>query len=248
VFKKSRFLKPLLKTDHKYSRGIVGVLAGSEKYPGASILCIGGARRGGAGYVKFLENSKASAQLIYSRFPDVVHVNSFLKEKVDAIVAGPGGPKLVKFPKDVPLVLDSAAIASVDTKRNPITILTPHEGELKYLGYELSDRARTAEKIAQELNVIVVLKGSGTVVAAPGCDTYIDKIGGPELATAGSGDILAGLIGSMLASWKPKNIPNAHKVVCSAVTMHSLAGKKARMKKNPVVATDILDVLAEVEL
>jgi hydroxyethylthiazole kinase-like uncharacterized protein yjeF len=238
----------MLKTDHKYSRGIVGVLAGSEKYPGASVLCVGGARRGGAGYVKFLENSRISAQLIYSLYPDVVHVNSFVTEKVDAIVAGPGGPNLVKFPKDVPLVLDSAAVASVDTKRNPITILTPHEGELMYLGYELSDRERTAEKIAQELNVIVVLKGSGTIVAAPGCDTYIDKIGGPELATAGSGDILAGLLGSMLASWKPKTISDAHRVACSAVTLHSLAGKKARRKKNPVVATDILDALAEIDL
>lgn len=248
MFRKINFLAPVKSDAHKYSRGIVGVLAGSEKYPGAAVLCVGGARRGGAGYVKFLSQSKVATDLIYSQFPDVVHIKSLKDEKLDAFIVGPGAPKLVTIPKNIPLVLDSAAIVAVDSKRNPITVLTPHEGELKYLGYELGDRAKTAQKIADDLKVIVLLKGARTIVAAPDSPILVDTLGGPELATAGSGDILAGLIGSALASWKPQNIYDAQRVVYRTVEFHSSAGKIARKSHNPVVATDLLEAIAQVNL
>jgi NAD(P)H-hydrate repair Nnr-like enzyme with NAD(P)H-hydrate dehydratase domain len=163
-------------------------------------------------------------------------------------VVGPGSPKISNIPRDIPLVLDSAAISFVDAKRNPITVLTPHEGELKYLGYSLDNRLETAQRISNDLNAILVLKGSRTIVAAPHLTPLLDDIGGPELSTAGSGDILAGLIGSMLASWKPKNISEAQIIVFKAIQMHSMAGRLARRRINPVVATDILQALGEVNL
>jgi hydroxyethylthiazole kinase-like uncharacterized protein yjeF len=233
---------------HKYSRGVVGIIAGSKKYPGAALLCVGGARRGGAGYVKCIASTELISTLIYSSYPDVVQVPSFKNEGCDAIVMGPGSPQISSIPKGVPLVLDGPAIAAVNSQRNPITVLTPHEGELKYLGYTLAGREETVQKIANELNAIVVLKGRKTLVAAPYLPILIDDIGGVELATAGSGDILAGLIGSMLASWKPKNLTEAQKVTFLSVQYHSLAGVEARKRKNPVVATDILEALPIVNL
>ena len=105
-----------------------------------------------------------------------------------------------------------------------------------------------SESATLKLNAIVVLKGRKTLVAAPHLPILIDDIGGVELATAGSGDILAGLIGSMIASWKPKNLTEAQKVTFLSVQYHSLAGEEARKRKNPVVATDILESLPTVNL
>ena len=239
MFKRPKYLADLPIDANKYTRGVVGVSAGSEKFPGAAILCLGGARRGGAGYVKYLSEFKSITKIVTSTYPDVVSVLDWHDEKLDALVVGPGSPRISNIPRDISLVLDSAAIAFVDVKRNPITVLTPHEGELKYLGYSLGSRYETAQRISDEL---------GAIVAAPRLPQRIDEIGGTELATAGSGDILAGIIGSMLASWKPTGIAQAQEVVFKAVQMHSMAGKIARRSHNPVVAPDILQALGEVNL
>ncbi len=248
MFTKSKYLAVVPSNANKYTRGVVGVCAGSEKFPGAAVLCVGGARRGGAGYVKFFAGSKSLSKLVTNNFPDVVTIDDFHDQKIDAIVVGPGNPKPIDIPSEIPLVLDSSSIAFVDVKRNPITVLTPHEGELKYLGYTLKSRNETAQRIANELGAILVLKGEASIVAAPNLSPLIDELGGVELSTAGSGDLLAGLIGSMLASWKPKSIAEAQKVVFKAVQMHSAAGKLARKRNNPVVATDILEALGQVSL
>jgi NAD(P)H-hydrate epimerase len=105
-------------------------------------------------------------------------------------------------------------------------------------------RISTAQKIADDLNVICVLKGNRTVIAAPHLPATINTNGGPELATAGSGDILAGLIGAYLASWKPTDHHEAQRVVSDAVHLHSAAGAHAARSKKSVVATDILESLA----
>ena len=72
--KRSKYLAPIAPTSHKYSRGIVGVIAGSNEYPGAAVLCTGGALRGGAGYIKFLNQSQRATDLVLNRFPEVVPV------------------------------------------------------------------------------------------------------------------------------------------------------------------------------
>ena len=262
--------KPREKRDHKYSRGVVAIVAGSKRYPGAALLTVGGARRGGAGYVKFLDNTSITTELVIAQFPDVVPIKSITNEKIDSLVVGPGATTLRSLPENIPVVLDSGALSlarKTKVSRNPnqVIVVTPHEGELRELGFSLSlnhnsrnatdaQRKEVAQKIADELHVICVLKGHRTLIAAPqhkiqgnSIQKYsimIDSHGGSELATAGSGDNLAGLIGAFLASWKPLTYSDAQKVVRDAVHLHSAAGAHAARAKKSVVSTDILESLA----
>jgi hydroxyethylthiazole kinase-like uncharacterized protein yjeF len=242
---------PKVKSDaHKYSRGVVAVCAGSEKYPGAAILATGGARRGGVGYVQFLSSSTRLQDLVVSSFPDVVPISNVRDLKADALLLGSGEAKIKNFtteiPRDIPLVLDGGSIALAKKFRNEITVVTPHEGEVHYLGTPRKTREETSVSLAKQYKCIVVLKGRQTVVATPTGMIHIDRVGGPELSTAGSGDILAGLIASMLASWKAVDERSAFEAVVKAVAFHSEAGRYARKRKNPVVATDILEALPHI--
>jgi hydroxyethylthiazole kinase-like uncharacterized protein yjeF len=278
VTKQVKARRPLHKSDHKYSRGVVAIIAGSKKYPGAGVLTVGGARRGGVGYVKFINKNSDATNLVLGNFPDVVPIDDLQNERVDALVVGPGATTIKSMPMKIPVVLDSGALAlarSTKALRDPqqIVVVTPHEGELESLGFSLAQdkesdisahdkvsavsarnkksafalkeaRITTAQRISDELNVITVLKGHRTVIAAPHCTPIIDTLGGPELAVAGSGDILAGLIGAFLASWKPVNFQEAQNTVAAAVHLHSQAGKHAARSHSVVVATDILESLA----
>lgn len=256
----SKGRKPLTPRANKYSRGVVAIVAGSDSFPGAAVLTVGGARRGGAGYVKYLAKSKLATSLVLNQFPDVVPISDLNQEKIDAAVIGPGLISVKKLPADIPLVLDGAAMGLLLQKSNgrspnQIIVVTPHEGELRHLGFESSkhrgvpltkiQRAKVAQQISDELNVITILKGHQTVIAAPNKKLMIDKLGGAELAVAGSGDVLAGLIGAFLASWQPSTINQAQEVVASAVNLHSQAGKHAAKKLSNVLATDLLESLAE---
>lgn len=239
------------KTDNKYSRGIVGVVAGSKKYPGAALLAVGGARSGNAGYVKYISKDQTFRDAVIQKYPDVVSISSLTNQDLDALVMGPGESLITVPPKDIPLVLDSSAISSVTKRdfraRTGITVITPHEGELRFLGgsysREISSKGRrlVALEIADALNLIVVLKGHQTIVAAPGNSIFIDSIGGPELATAGSGDVLAGLIASMLTAVKSGQ--GAFELVCNAVSLHSKAGKYAAKHFTAVSALEVVESL-----
>lgn len=244
----TNWFPPLSDKSNKYNRGVVGVVAGSDQYPGAAVLCVGGARRGGAGYVKYLRQSDIAATLVLSQFPDVVTVPS-VESPADAWVIGSGLAKANVMPEVGMLVLDAGALQNVPAPSDRIVVVTPHEGEAKAMGFEVAgNRAKTALRMAQELNVIVVLKGHRTCIAAPHAEVVEDQIGGPELSTAGTGDILAGLIGSMLAAWKPESVVQAHSVVAKAVQLHGHAGQRAATQARPVTATDVLEALARVAL
>ena len=245
--------KPSSKTDHKYQRGVVAVVAGSPQFPGAALLAVGGARRGGAGYVKFVGKTESLNHLVVSQFPDVVPIKNLVNQRVDALVVGPGVVLIKKLPQVSRIVLDSTALKlalnnAKSNDKDKIIVVTPHEGELKLLGYpkpvSITERSKIAQQIADDLNVVVVLKGNKTVIAAPMQKLIIDRIGGPELATAGSGDVLAGLIGAFLASWRPDDLKSAQRVVAAAVNLHSRAGAVAARKYSCVVATDLLESLA----
>lgn len=240
---------PIRQSDaHKYSHGVVAIVAGSDKFPGAAVLCVGGARRGGAGYVNYVSLSKLATQLVLNAYPDVVPLTKVREFGGDAIVIGSGAPKLPRgftFPNSRYLVLDSDAMALAANSDTAFTVITPHEGEAATLGFPVKngDRKATALAIAKHFHVITVLKGPSTLIASPDGTVIIDKSGGSELATAGTGDVLAGLIGSMLASWSPSNIKETQQVVAKAVEVHGLAGKYAAKTKAPVVATDLLEAL-----
>ena len=245
----SELLAPVAPQAHKYSRGCVGVWAGSPEFPGAAVLATGGARRGGAGYITYFDHTDCATQLVLHAYPDVVpirKITSVTSDRIDAWVVGCGAPTIKRLPESRYLVLDGSALSRARESRAAFTVLTPHEGEALALGFALDERVDNAGAIAAEYNAICVLKGPGTIIASPEGTYLIDEVGGPELATAGSGDILAGLIASMLASWQPTNLDEAMEVVSYAVRAHSLAGKAAAKKRNPVVATDILEFLPQV--
>ena len=252
-FKRVSTLRETLHSEcNKYSRGVVAVAAGSSQYPGAALLAVGGARLGNAGYVKFLSTSSSLREIVISKFPDVVPITSLQKERSDALVVGPGSAKISKLPSGIPVILDGAVMQNLSrttfrSGSGPI-VVTPHEGELRFLEEPAKSLASHEERlalsrsIAARLNVIVVLKGHRTIVASPSGESWVDEIGGPELATAGSGDILAGLIGSILVACKDGK--NSFDLVCRAVTLHSRAGMLAKKRYQVVTALEILECLA----
>ena len=100
----------------------------------------------------------------------------------------------------------------------------------------------TPQRLARELGVIVVHKGPGTTITAPSGPSFIDTAGVPDLACAGSGDVLSGLMAGMLAA-RPDQDPLV--VVTAAVWLHGVAAQCAGRRQRPVVATDVCDCLPE---
>ena len=192
---KKDFLKKLPLQSNKYSHGTVAVLAGSRNYSGAAVLCVGGARFGGSGYINFIYRDRLTRNLILNAYPDVV-VKKHIKEiKVDAWVIGSGSPKLPRnfqIPHSKFAVLDSITMNLAKEINADFVVITPHEGEARKLGFAVAEgdagRQDSALNMAKSFGCIVVLKGKHTLVAAPDGTVFVDKIAGPELATAGTGD------------------------------------------------------------
>ena len=199
--------------DHKYTRGVVGVRAGSEDYPGAAVLCTAGAASGLAGMVRYVG---AAADPVRAAHPDVVVGTG----RVQAWVVGSGGSGDAEqaladaLVDGVPVVADADAIQHLvstgsttgkgSTGRPPM-LITPHAGELaRLLGVERaeveSDQLAHALGAARQHDVVVMLKGRHTLVAAPDGRVRVTTTGVPWLATAGAGDVLAGLCGALLAA------------------------------------------------
>ncbi len=189
--------------DHKYTRGVVGVRAGSEAYPGAAVLCTSGAATGLVGMVRYLGSA---ADAVRARHPEIVASGG----RVQAWVVGSGGDAdaeqaLTEALSDgVPTVVDADALVHVE-KGDGTVVLTPHAGELaRMLGVEReeveADQLGFARRAAVEYDAVVLLKGRRTLVARPDGRVRVTTSGVPWLAVAGAGDVLAGLIGSLLAA------------------------------------------------
>lgn len=237
----------------KYRRGVVGVAAGSQQYPGAAVLCAGGAVRGGAGMVRYLGVEPATAQ-VRARWPEVVVGEG----RVQAWAVGSGGgsdaaARLERATRDgVPVVVDADALTAVRDRgphdRRAVAapvLLTPHAGELaRLLGVDRGDvegrRLHHARAAARDLDAVVLLKGSTTVVAHPDGRTRVNPTGTPALATAGSGDVLAGLCGALLAGGlDPFDAGSA------GAWLHGLAGRLAAEGGRSISAGDLLAALPE---
>ena len=188
----------------KYTRGVVGVRAGSEQYPGAGVLCVAGANAGLAGMVRYLGGA---AGLVRRAHPEVVVGEG----RVQAWVIGSGGgadagQALADALADgVPVVVDADGLAHVAGPVDVPALLTPHAGELaRMLGAEReqveAEQLRFVREAAQRYDAVVLLKGRHTLVATPSGDVRVNTVGTPWLATAGAGDVLAGLCGSLLAA------------------------------------------------
>jgi ADP-dependent NAD(P)H-hydrate dehydratase / NAD(P)H-hydrate epimerase len=190
---------------HKYSRGVVGVAAGSAEYPGAGLLAVGAAVATGlAGMVRY---AGASADLVRQQHPEVVIGSG----QVQSWVVGPGlGPEAVDtvervLSEQLPTVVDADGLRAVPERLAGPAILTPHAGELARLLDVSRDEVErnalaSARTAASRWHAVVVLKGPHTVVAAPDGRVRVNTTGVPWLATAGAGDVLAGVIGTLLAA------------------------------------------------
>lgn len=182
---------------HKYTRGVVGVRAGSAAYPGAAVLAVAGASTGLIGMVRYVGEADS---FVKAAHPEVVGDG-----RAQAWVVGPGGGSLADaVAQGVPVVVDASALAEV-TGPLPGAVLTPHAGELaSMLGVKReeveAEQLRYAREAAVRLDCVVLLKGRHTLVASPDGRTRVTTVGPAWLATAGAGDVLAGLIGALLAA------------------------------------------------
>ncbi|MGC4109746.1 MAG: NAD(P)H-hydrate epimerase [Nocardioides sp.] len=188
----------------KYTRGVVGVRAGSARYPGAGVLSTAGAACGLAGMVRY---AGGAPDAVLAAHPEVVVGAG----RVQAWVVGSGGDAEAAAwltdaqADDVPLVVDADALQHLDGPLDRPALLTPHAGELAaMLGVERAeveaDQLAHARRAASEYAATVLLKGHHTLVAEPDGRVRVTTSGTPWLAVAGAGDVLGGLCGALLAA------------------------------------------------
>ncbi|CAM5322167.1 MULTISPECIES: bifunctional ADP-dependent NAD(P)H-hydrate dehydratase/NAD(P)H-hydrate epimerase [Streptomyces] len=236
----------------KYRRGVVGVVAGSERYPGAAVLAVAGALRGGAGAVRYVG---PGADAVIARFPEaLVHAGPPSKAgRVQAWVVGPGlgdgrGAEAAVadvLAADVPVLVDADGLRLLDAgtvrTRTAPTVLTPHAGEAAALlgtaREEVeSGRLTAVRELAARYRATVLLKGSTTLIAeARDTPVRVNPTGTPWLATAGSGDVLSGLTGSLLAAGlAPRDAASVGAYLHGLAARHGSDGA-------PVSAQDVAD-------
>ncbi len=242
---------------YKYSRGVVGIAAGSTRYPGAAQLCVLGAEYTGVGMVMFREVGDFESG-ITGEFPNVVVGES---DRIASWGVGPGFTGsaaeheflMTILDGDLPVVIDAGALTMVAQStqlrdviaaRTATTVLTPHVGEFRNLFPELGEITKDSVSAAAALlNVVIVGKGPRTVVCAPDSRCFIDIEGTAALATAGSGDVLTGNIAGLLASHRDADPLS---VVALGVWMHGRAGRIAALDIPNPTALDIGQACAEV--
>ncbi|MFI0543568.1 NAD(P)H-hydrate dehydratase [Streptomyces sp. WSLK1-3] len=235
----------------KYRRGVVGIAAGSARYPGAAVLAVYGALRGGAGAVRYVG---PAADAVIARFPETLVSDRGPKRagRVQAWVVGPGAGDEASavvevLDSDVPVLIDADGLRLADRDavraRTAPTLMTPHAGEAAaLLGVPREEvegaRLASARELAARYEATVLLKGSTTLIAdAGGGAVRVNPTGTPWLATAGSGDVLSGLAGSLLASGL-----SALDAGSTAAYLHGLAGRFAA-DGAPVGAHDVAEAV-----
>jgi len=254
----------------KYRRGVLGVLAGSDRYTGAAVLSVGGAIRGGAGMVR-LVSGRPAADVVRQHWPEaVITVTDPVDPaaaieaagRVQAWVAGPGlgtGDEAAALltavlATSLPVLVDADGLTVLARHRELLsrraqapTLITPHAGELaRLLNANHADieaqRLAYARRAAADLGVTVLLKGSTTVVATPDPaePVLVNSTGTSRLATAGSGDVLSGLAGALLA----QGVVPAQYAAGAAAFLHGLAARLAA-RDAPIGAADLLTALPD---
>ncbi|HEX5405867.1 MAG TPA: NAD(P)H-hydrate dehydratase [Pseudonocardiaceae bacterium] len=202
-------------SDDKYTQGVTGVAAGSAAYPGAAVLSTGSAVLATSGMVRF---AGGAAEAVRAHWPEVVTTGSVNDaRRVQSWVVGPGlgtGPAArdvlrTVLAAEVPVCADADAITLLAKypdlwdAREPGTpmVLTPHAGEFARLAGDVGpDLAAAARRAARQTDAVVLLKGHTTVIAAPDGRTMVNPVLSSWPATAGSGDVLSGLVGALLAA------------------------------------------------
>ena len=253
----------------KYRRGVLGLLAGSDRFTGAVLLSTGGAVHGGAGMVRVV-TADVAAVLVRQAWPEAVvtvHPDEAGWDlpgsvgRVQAWVAGPGmGTDEIATARltailrtDLPVLVDADGLTILSQHQDLLprqapTLITPHAGELgRLLGTDparvAARRLEHARRAAGQLGVTVLLKGSTTVIASPDAEpVLVNPTGTPWLATAGSGDVLSGLSGALLA----QGLTPARAGLAGAY-LHGLAGRLAASPDGagqaPIGASDLVRAL-----
>ena len=242
---------------HKYARGAVVVLSGPAIAAGAARLAAMAAARGGAGAVTLasplgaLEVNAGHLDAIMLRpLPKDADLAALAAERRAAVVMGPGAGRTdvtrtraeQVLRTDGPVVLDADALTVFEDEPDALfaltrqgVVLTPHEGEFARLfGASDDDKLTRAQAAAARAGCTVLLKGPDTVIATPGRVPVISTHAATWLATAGSGDCLAGLIGALLAQGM-----EAHDAACAGAWLHGAAGRAG----GPGMTADDLPVL-----
>jgi hydroxyethylthiazole kinase-like uncharacterized protein yjeF len=249
--------------DHKYSRGVLGLITGSAQFPGAAVLTTSAASATGIGMVRFHSSSGLAHLVLHSTPSAVVQPG-----KVAAWLVGSGIDakkysdfttwlrhrwfKLVRL-QSVPTVLDAGALYLAGSLEQP-TVITPHSGELSTLlsarGVQVSaeaiegDPKKWVQIAADTLGVTVLLKGATTYVANDELLIQL-PVATPWLATAGSGDVLAGILGALVATNAIEILNDynhlAH-VAATASFIHAQAAAKAS-NGGPINAESIIEAL-----
>ncbi|HEV7870587.1 MAG TPA: NAD(P)H-hydrate dehydratase [Modestobacter sp.] len=234
--------------DDKYSRGVVGVAAGSATYPGAGVLCTGAALRTRPGLVRY---AGTAAEGVRTAWPEAIVTAGRPADasRVQAWVVGPGtgtdddarSALAEVLATDLPVVVDADALTMVAREpglvgdRTAPTVLTPHDREFARLFGDVgADRVAAARRGADQLGCTVLLKGDATVVADVSGQTFVNGTGTPWLATAGTGDVLAGVLGALLATGL-----DACQAAAVAAHVHGRAGQLAA-ERGPLIAGDLV--------
>jgi len=251
---------------HKW-RAAVWIIAGSGGMLGAAHLCARSAQRAGAGMVRlstpgYGNDPMAPTEVVLRPLPSQYWTGEALgdTDRFHAVVVGPGlgraDPTAVSVREFVakaplPLVIDGDGLfavawnpdgpAAVLHEREAPTVLTPHDGEFALLrgGRVGPNRIEAARGLARDLRCVVCLKGPTTVVADPGGEVLVVTAGDERLATAGTGDVLAGVTGALLAQKVP-----AFEAAATAAWIHGQAGRRGAARG--LVAGDLPDLLPQV--
>ncbi|MGD8195837.1 ADP-dependent NAD(P)H-hydrate dehydratase [Herbiconiux sp. P18] len=254
--------------DDKYSRGVLGIVTGSDEYPGAAVLGVDAAVRTGLGMVRYLGPARASDLVLRAR-PEVVTAAG----RVQAWLIGSGmstGDRDADTTRalqraigdGVPVVVDAGALDLVERLTGP-AVLTPHAGELVTLltrsGVDVdratveADPEHWAARAADATGQVVLLKGRTTHVCAPerpGRERTAARVEAPSswAATAGSGDVLGGIVGAIVATHAGEVLADPDRLVALAATgafVHAWAAQRAS-DHGPIAALDIAEAVPRV--
>lgn len=248
-------------SDDKYSRGVLGVRTGSDAYPGAAVLGVDAASRTGVGMLRYL-GPETPTRLVLQRRPEVVTASGrvqawLLGSGMDADERSDAQTAALRnaLSEGLPVVLDAGALDLVQDA-GADTIITPHAGELASIWARVGvavDRKTIAEhpvrwavETAGRFGVTVLLKGARTVVAGPSAPTITVTASSSWAATAGSGDVLGGILGALLATnaeFLSEEGPGIlSRVAATAAYLHQAAGARAS-GGGPIVALDIAEAV-----
>ena len=221
-------IKKINNADHKYSRGTSYIIAGTQLIGASKLAALAASQsslRSGAGLSKLLiaktdqevfkPHLLEEMMMLYDNQKKLCEI--IQKSKITSLIFGCGidinqdNLELLRFllVQPIDLVLDASAFSLIEQdkpsyfdalyKREATTILTPHKGEFEKVFENTNDKIHDCINAAKQTNSIILYKGSDTVIGTPAGKAYLNHLSSPYLATAGSGDVLAGLIGGLLA-------------------------------------------------